>query len=68
MSRFQSPIAPFIQSFIRYRTASNHWNESSSEPNLLIFEHYCLKNYPDFTELTQEMVDNWCCKRAAYKM
>lgn len=63
MRSFQSPIAPLIQSFIRYRKASDHWNESSSEPNLLIFERYCLMNYPCFTELTQEMVDNWCRQR-----
>jgi len=63
MSSFKSSIAPLIQSFIKYRKASDHWNESSSEPNLLIFECYCIKNYPDFTELTQEMVDNWCHQR-----
>jgi integrase len=63
MSNFRSSIAPLIQSFIRYRKASDHWNESSYEPNLLIFERYCLKNYPEFTELTQEMVDNWCRQR-----
>jgi integrase len=63
MSSFQSSIAPLIQSFIRFRKASDHWNESSYEPNLLIFERYCLKNYPGFTELTQEMVDNWCQQR-----
>ena len=63
MRSFQSSIAPIIQSFIRYRKASDHWNESSSEPNLLIFERYCLINYPGFTELTQEMVDTWCCQR-----
>lgn len=63
MSSFKSSIVPLIQSFIRYRKASDHWNESSSEPNLLIFERYCLKNYPGFTELTQEMVDNWCRQR-----
>ena len=63
MSNFQSSIAPLIHSFIRYRKASDHWNESSYEPNLLIFERYCLKNYPGFEELTQEMVDNWCRQR-----
>ncbi|MBU3153662.1 tyrosine-type recombinase/integrase [Clostridium estertheticum] len=63
MSSFQSSVAPLIQSFIRYRKASDHWNVSSSEPNLLIFERYCIMNYPGFTELTQEMVDNWCRQR-----
>lgn len=63
MTRFTSHLTPLIQSFIRYRKASDHWNEASYEPNLLLFDRYCVKNYPNCVELTQKMSDGWCGQR-----
>ncbi len=63
MNKFRSFIAPLIQEYIFYRKASDHWNESSYEPNLLLFDRYCLKECPNAQRLSQEMVDKWCCKR-----
>jgi len=63
MNKFRSFIAPLIQEYIFYRKASDHWNESSYEPNLLLFDRYCLREYPNAQRISQEMVDKWCCKR-----
>jgi len=63
MNKFTSFLAPLIQSFINYQKASEHWNEASYEPNLLLFDRYCKKQYPEVTLLSQEMVDSWCHKR-----
>lgn len=63
MLNYQSYIAPYMEAFIRYREASEHWNEASYAINLLQFDRYCLREYPDTKELTQDMVDHWCRKR-----
>ncbi len=63
MNKFYSFLAPLIQEYISYQKASDHWNVSSYEPNLLLFDRYCLKAYPSTTRLSQEIVDGWCRKR-----
>jgi len=63
MNKFNSFIAPLIQEYIFYQKASQHWNEVSYEPNLLLFDRYCKKQYPEVMVLSQEMVDRWCHKR-----
>lgn len=63
MNKFNSFLAPLIQSYIYYQKASEHWNEASYEPNLVLFDRYCKKQYLKVTILTQEMVDSWCHKR-----
>jgi integrase len=63
MKKFNSFLSPLIKEYIDYQKASEHWNESSYEPNLLLFDRYCHKQYPDTTTLSQEIVDNWCRKR-----
>ena len=63
MKEFRSFLAPQIRHFIRYRQASQRWNGSSYEENLMLFDRYCLENYPGDTMLTQEMVDGWCRQR-----
>ena len=63
MKEFRSFLAPQIHHFIRYRQASQRWNDSSYEVNLMLFDHYCLENYPGDTILIQEMVDGWCRQR-----
>lgn len=63
MKEFKSHFASSMEAFIRYRKASNHWNEASYMPNLQQFDRFCHKNYPDHKELTQEMVNTWCHQR-----
>ena len=63
MKEFRSFLSPQIHSFIRYRQASQRWNDSSYEENLILFDHYCHANDPCATALTQEMVDGWCRQR-----
>jgi len=64
MKNFNSFLSPLIQAYVDYQKASERWNEASYEPNLLLFDRYCQKQYPDATVLSQEIVDNWCRKRA----
>ena len=63
MCKFVSIIAPLIERFIAFKTASDHWNESSYEPNILLFDRYCKRSYPDASALSQEMADSWCRQR-----
>jgi len=63
MKKFNSFLSPLIQAYIDYQKASGRWNEASYEPNLILFDHYCQKQYPDSIVLTQEIVNNWCRKR-----
>ena len=63
MKKFNSFLSPLIQAYVDYQKASEHWNEASYEPNLLLFVGYCQKQYPDATVLSQEIVDSWCRKR-----
>ena len=63
MNKFTSFLAPLIQTYVSYQKASGHWNESSYEPNLLLFDRFCKKQFPDAVHLSQEMVDVWCHKR-----
>lgn len=63
MNKFTSFLAPLIQEYIRYQKASGRWNEASYEPNLLLFDRYCKKQYPEAALLSQEMIDGWCHKR-----
>ena len=63
MKEFLSFLAPQVHHFIRYRQASQRWNDSSCEENLMLFDRYCQENYPEGTALTREMVDGWCRQR-----
>ena len=63
MNKFTSFLAPLMQAYVSYQKASEHWNEASSGPNLLLFDRYCNKQYPEAALLSQEMVDGWCHKR-----
>ena len=63
MAEFRSAFTPLFQSFIQCQKASDKWNKSSSEPCLVMFDHFCESNYPHSKELTQEMVNLWCRKR-----
>jgi integrase len=63
MCEFISFLAPVMQAFVSYRTASGRWNEASYEVNLRLFDKHCEKHYPGATELSQKMVDSWCAQR-----
>jgi len=63
MNKFTSFLAPLIEAYVSYQKASGHWNDASYEPNLLLFDRYCKKQYPEAALLSQEMVDGWCHKR-----
>ena len=63
MKKFNSFLSPLIQAYINYQNASERWNETSYGPNLILFDRYCQKQYPDCNVLSQEIVDNWCRKR-----
>ena len=63
MREFISFLKPVIDRFIDFMTASQRWN-IGYEKNLAQFDKFIVKNYPDKTELTQEMVDRWCEKRS----
>jgi len=63
MNKFTSFLAPLIQAYVFYRKASGHWNEASYESNLVLFDRYCIKQYPEAVLLSQKMVDGWCHKR-----
>ena len=63
MNKFTSFLAPLMQTYVFYQKASGHWNNSSYEPNLVLFDRYCKKQYPKVVLLSQEMVSGWCHKR-----
>ena len=64
MTEFISFLAPQIHAFIRYRQASDHWNEASYEVNLKLFDRHCHRfSNGAVAELSQEMVDDWCRQR-----
>jgi len=51
MKKFNSFLSPLIKEYVDYQKASEHWNEASYEPNLLLFDRYCQKQYPDTTRI-----------------
>ena len=63
MNKFTSFLAPLMEAYVLYQKASDHWNEDSYELNLVLFDRYCKKQYPEAALLSQEMVDGWCHKR-----
>lgn len=62
MSKFTSFLAPFMQAYVSYQKTSEHWNKSY-EQNLLAFDRYCKKQYPETYLLSKEIVERWCNKR-----
>lgn len=62
MREYISKISPLMREFESFQLASGRWSESSSW-NLSFFDKYCLNNYPEAENLTQEMVDSWCQQR-----
>lgn len=51
-----------IEGYVKYRKASGR-NSHSYVKNVILFDHFCTREYPGQTELTQEIVDRWCRQR-----
>ena len=51
-----------IEGYIKYRKASGRYSYSYIK-NIIQFDHFCVREYPGQTELTQEIVDRWCRQR-----
>ena len=58
---FVSFLAPYMRAFVSYRKASDRWNKTD-EGMLRQFDKHCYNNYPNATDLSQEMADSWCAK------
>ena len=63
MIAFESGFAAQLEAFVRYRKASNSWNEHASAENLRYFDRHCASIDVSSLELTQEMLDSWCAMR-----
>ncbi|MDR3271482.1 MAG: tyrosine-type recombinase/integrase [Peptococcaceae bacterium] len=62
MQKYESFLAPAMESFVAFRKASGRWNDCDRQ-NLHLFDRHCEVMFPWVLELTQEMVDSWCRKR-----
>ena len=63
MAKFTSFLAPLIRDYMIYQKASGRWNDTSYEPNLLLFDRYCQARHPEATCLSQDPIDAWCRQR-----
>ena len=59
MHKFESFLAPVMESFVAFRKASGRWNDFDAQ-NLRYFDRHCAAMFTEAMELTQEMVDSWC--------
>lgn len=55
-------LSDAIKGYVKYRKASGRDSHSYIK-NVILFDHFCAREYPGQTELTQEIVDKWCRKR-----
>lgn len=60
--KLQSFLANSIEGYIRHRKVSGRTSYSYVK-NVVLFDHFCAREYPGHTELTQEMADRWCKQR-----
>lgn len=60
--RFQSFLSSIMESYVVYRNASGR-TSTSYVKNIIHFDHYCAREYPQAEILEQEMVDQWCKQR-----
>ena len=63
MAKFTSFLAPLIRDYMTYQKASGRWNDTSYEPNLLLFDRYYEAHHPEATCLSQDLIDTWCRQR-----
>lgn len=62
MMKYSDERRSLIEPFIRYRKASDRWNEGDAK-NLMYFDKFCGELSPNAPGITQEMVDGWCALR-----
>ena len=55
-------LAPLIDEFIKFRTASMRWCDTY-RLNLHSFDKHIVKHHPHATILTNDIVDEWCRKK-----
>ena len=60
--RFQSFLSSIMENYVAYRNASGR-TSTSYVKNIIHFDHYCARKYPQAKILEQEMVDQWCKQR-----
>ena len=48
-----------IEGYVKYRKASGRDSHSYIK-NVILFDHFCAREYPGQIELSQEIVDRWC--------
>lgn len=60
--KLQSFLADSIEGYVRYRKVSGRTSYSYVK-NVVLFDHFCAREYPGHKELTQEIVDRWCKQR-----
>ncbi len=58
MNHFRSHFATDILAMLQYRSALGY-NNYAYETILFQFDHYCMTNYPEEIQLTQELVLSW---------
>lgn len=63
MREFNSFLAPYMKSFVDFRTAAGFWNDTY-ESYLHYFDKHCTQLFPERSSLTNEMVESWCTRRA----
>jgi site-specific recombinase XerD len=62
MKELLSFLKPIIEQFVRYRVTSENWC-STYEDCIRYFDRFCKEQYPERTELKQDMIDCWCMIR-----
>ena len=55
-------LSDAIKGYVKYRKASGR-DSHSYVKNVILFDHFCKREYPGQTELSQEIVDRWCKQR-----
>lgn len=60
--KLQSFLSSAIEGYIKYRQASGRTSKSYVK-NVILFDHYCAREYPNQKDLTQEIADRWCAVR-----
>jgi len=61
MRCLQSFLAAHIRDYLFFQAAAGR--SSRSADSIYVFDRYCATEYPEATELTQEMADRWFRKR-----
>ena len=61
MTSFKSYFANHMEDMIAYKKALGY-SESSYKYQLCDLDKYCIENFSNETELSQDIVMSWCCK------